>query len=510
MNLNLRRWRGVTLWLAIGAVIAPLGFNCHSSTDQSAAISKNDARPDDEDQTVRALASISTNQPDGAPASEEKVRLSSSDIAISADKARAMGLSAKISSANDQVIPKGTSLLALYDNECRGKQGLLRFEAEEIKTADDTAVSELSAQAASDPCLIRVDENKVRQLVAPVPDEQTAAFRSQEASALATTTNDARLAEARHISFSKALLSWDWFFSGSGIKNDVVVAVVDTGVLYTHPDLADNAYSDSAGNHGYDFINNDNDPIDDNGHGTHVSGIIGARANNGIGVTGVIGTKVKIMGVKVLNAQGSGADTAIVNGIRYAADQGAQVINMSLGGRFTSAAIRDAMIYAVGKGVVVIVAAGNDSTLINAGGNFYAPAGYAKDLPGSLAVASVDAVNGTLSGFSNYSTTYVWIAAPGSNGILSTYTGNSYTALQGTSMASPVVAGAAALLVGAFRAHSIAYTPANVTTILTESSRAVAGLGNSVRGGASLDIERAAKLFYSRYVMAGNGGTEVQ
>lgn len=77
-------------------------------------------------------------------------------------------------------------------------------------------------------------------------------------------------------------------------------------------------------------------------------------------------------------------------------------------------------------------------------------------------------------------------------------------------MASPVVAGAAALLVGAFRAHSIAYTPANVTTILTESSRAVAGLGNSVRGGASLDIERAAKLFYSRYVMAGNGGTEVQ
>ncbi len=507
MSLNLRRWRNVTVWLAVCAVIAPLGFNCHSSTDQSAAVSKNETRPDDEDQTVRALASIS--EADGAPAGEEKVRLSSSDVAVSAEKARAMGLSAKVSSSADQVVPKGTSLLALYDNECRGKTSDLRFEAEEIKTADDTSVSDLNAQASTDPCLLRVDENKVRQLVAPMSDEPTTAFRSQEASALATT-NDSRLTEARHITFSKALQSWDWFYSGSGIKSDVIVAVIDTGILFTHPDLADNVYTDSSGNHGYDFVNNDNNPTDDHGHGTHVSGIVGARANNGIGVTGVMGTRVKIMGVKVLDAQGSGSDTAIVNGIRYAADQGAHVINMSLGGRFVAASIRDAMIYAVNKGVVVIVAAGNDNTLIDAGNNFYAPAGYAKDLPGSLAVGSVDAVTGARSSFSNYSTTYVWIAAPGSNGILSTYTGNTYTALQGTSMASPVVAGAAALLVGAFRAHSIAYTPANVTAILTESSRAVAGINTTIRNGATLDVERAAKLFYSRYVMAGNGGTEVQ
>lgn len=224
-----------------------------------------------------------------------------------------------------------------------------------------------------------------------------------------------------------------------------------------------------------------------------------------------MGTSVKLMGIKVLNAQGSTtSDVPIVNGIRYAADNGAHVINMSLGGTFQSTAIRDAMVYAVQRGVVVIIAAGNDNVLMNAGAQFYTPASYARDIPGLLAVGSVDAVNGSRSTFSNYSTNYVWIAAPGSNGILSTYTGNTYTALQGTSMASPVVAGAAALLVGAYRANSIQYVPNDVTTLLTDSARPVAALNTFFRNGATLDIERAAKLFYSRYVMSSNGATEVQ
>lgn len=511
MSLNLRRWRNISLWLGVGILISPLGFNCHSRTDQSPAVSSQEPRPDDADQTVRAMASDA----DGAPQGESKIRLSG-EVTISAAKATQLGMASKLGSSDDVIVPKGTSLLALYDNECRENAGLasgkaLRFEAQELKPTDDIALSALVTQADADPCLVRVDENHVRQMIAPISEDARQAFANSanSVSALATT-NDPRVAEQRQITFSKALQAWDWFYSGSGIATDVVVAVVDTGILHTHPDLVDNVYTNNQGFHGYDFVNNDNDPLDDYGHGTHVAGIIGARAGNGIGVTGVIGTRVRLMGVKVLDNQGSGSDTTIVNGIRYAADQGAHVINLSLGGQFTSTAIRDAMTYAVNRGSVLIIAAGNDNVLMNATDSFYAPSGYARDIPGSIAVGSVDAVGGARSAFSNYSTTYVYIAAPGSNGILSTYTGNTYTTLQGTSMAAPVVAGAAALLVGSFRTYGLAYTPADVIGLLVDSSRSVTALNTVFRNGATLDIERAAKLFYSRYIMAGNGGTEVQ
>lgn len=513
MSLNSRRWRGVALWLGLGALVSPLGFNCHSRTDQSPAVqtASDTYHPDDADQTVRELASVT---PDGAPASSLKVRLTSG-VTLSAAQASAQGLSSKLSSASDAVIPKGTSLLALYDNDCRERSGALsatgsksglKFEAEAFQPATDVSLAALTAQAEADPCLVRIDENQVHQMAAPV-EGAAHASASTSAAALATA-NDPMIASAHQIASSKVLQAWDWFNSGSGTKTDVIVAIVDSGVTLTHPDLIDNLYTDSAGKHGFDFTNNDDDPSDDYGHGTHVAGIVGARANNGIGITGVIGTRVKLMAVKVLDNQGSGSFATIANGVRYAADQGAHVINLSLGGKFTSITIRDALAYAVSKGAVVTTAAGNDGALMDATTNFYAPSGYAKDIPGVLAVGSVDADTGVRSTFSNYSTTYVWIAAPGSGGILSTYLANTYKELQGTSMASPVVAGTAALLVGAFRSQSIAYTPQDVTGLITESARSVPTLNTQIRSGATLDVERAARLFYSRYVMAGNGGTD--
>lgn len=525
-SLISRRWRNVTLWLGLALLISPIGFNCHSRTDQAPAVSQQ--TPDDADQIVRALASTDA---DGAPIGESKVRLSS-DSVLSNEQAKQSGINLKMQSADDGVVAKGTSLLALYDNDCREQnQGhkrspaSLQFEAEELRPSVDITLSALTAQAEADPCLVRVDENRTLQLIDPTvhPPASTRGDFSQEKSgevAAQATVNDPRVGEASYVGFSKALESWDWFFSGSGIgggvANDVVVAVLDTGVLYSHPDLIDNAYMDAAGRRGYDFINSDDDPRDDQGHGTHCAGIIGARANNGIGISGVIGQRVKIMGVKVLDNRGSGSEASIVNGIRYAADQGAHVINLSLGGRFVSPTIRDAMTYASSRGVVTVVAAGNDGALMDAGTNFYAPSGYSKDIPGAVSVGSLDTINGARSGFSNYSTTYVWIAAPGSynsaaaDGVLSTYLANGYTALQGTSMAAPVVAGAAALLVGSFRSRGIPYTNAEVISLLTDSARTVQNQTTFFRNGANLDIQRAAQLFFSRYVMAGNGGTEVQ
>ncbi len=499
-----KRARNLTIWLGVGFLLSPLGFNCHQRTDQSAAVSQSSQAPaDSEDQTVRAMVTA-----DGAPFNSSKVRISN-EMTISASKASQLGLALKLASSDDVLIPKGTALLALYDNDCRKKHGSpLRFEAEGYHQKDDISLSALTVQAESDECLVRIDENPMRQWIAPSAEASTATPTTATIGALATV-NDPRLAEARHIIFAKALQAWDWFYSGAGINRDVVVAVIDTGVLHTHPDLIDNIYTDAAGNRGRDFVNNDNDPLDDNGHGTHVAGIMGARANNGIGVTGVMGTRIKIMGVKVLDAQGAGAIAAIVNGIRYAADNGAKVINMSLGGAGASTALRDAMIYAAGLGVVIVVAAGNDAAAMSQA-TFYSPSCYSRDIPGALTVGSVDAVSGALSTFSNTGTAFVWIAGPGSNGILSTYTGNAYTAIQGTSMASPVVAGAAALLVASFQSHSITYTPADVVAVLTDSARPVAGLTATIRNGATIDAERAAKLFYSRYVMAGNGGTEAQ
>lgn len=530
MSIRAYRRRRIAVLLLSMFALAPFTHNCHRAVDHSALTSP--GTPDSEDQSVVALENLAD---DGAPQDEPKVR-------VGAAVAAASGGSLKATASS---LEAGSQLMVLVDNKCRdeqvrslGSQKLalspsskimeaagsesipsMRFQAVEWNLDQSLSFDELNALAESDPCIARVDKNQQYQFKLPEPvsvgslsaseQEQLAALSGGEAG-IQATANDPMLTNARHIAFSKALLGWDWFYSSAGVKSDVVVAVIDTGIFATHPDLIDNVWLNN-GSNGYDFINNDNNPADDHGHGTHVAGIIGARANNNVGVTGVMGTNIKLMGVKVLAANGSGGDAGIANGIRFAADNGAHVINMSLGGPGQSTAVRDAMVYALSRKVTIIVAAGNENAEITTA-NFVMPAGYAKDYPGILAVASVDAVTGARSGFSNFSPTYVWIAAPGSNGIRSTYIApDNYRDLQGTSMASPVVAGAAALVIGAFHAHGVAQPePSAVTRLLTDSSRPVAGLVSVVRNGATLDIERLGRQFYSRYVMAGDGGSEVR
>lgn len=224
-------------------------------------------------------------------------------------------------------------------------------------------------------------------------------------------------------------------------SSSVVIAVVDTGVDLDHPDLASKVLT---GND-YDFVNSDSSAQDDNGHGTHVAGIAAAATNNSTGIAGMC-PNCMILPVKVLNSQGSGTYSAIANGIRYAADQGAKVINLSLGGTSGSTTLQSAVDYANSKGVLVACAAGNTgNTTINY------PAYYSS----CVAVASTDS-NDNRSSFSTYGS-WVDTSAPGSS-IYATYYNNTYATLNGTSMATPHVAGLAGLLFSQGRTQSAVRT----------------------------------------------------
>ena len=251
-----------------------------------------------------------------------------------------------------------------------------------------------------------------------------------------------------------AEIGWDIRTDASS----VVVAIVDTGILETHEDLASNMWTNSneiAGNgqdddnngvvddvFGFNAILNNGNITDDNGHGTHVAGTIGAAGNNGLGTAGV-GWSVQLMAVKSLNKSGSGLVSDIAEGVLYAVDQGAHVVNTSFGSPVFNTAIRDTISYAEENNVLVVAAAGNEGKNNDLLPSY--PASY--DLPNIVSVASLDRFRG-LSSFSNYGKKLVDIAAPG-GGILSTYnSGNSsYATLDGTSMAAPHVSGVIALLI---------------------------------------------------------------
>jgi subtilisin family serine protease len=235
---------------------------------------------------------------------------------------------------------------------------------------------------------------------------------------------------------------------------NVVVAVIDTGVDYTHPDLSSNILRDSSNNVvGYNFVSNNNNPMDDYGHGTHCAGIIGAVGNNGVGVVGVNWT-VKIMPVKFLDSTGSGYTSDAVLSVDYAVSHGAQVLSNSWGGAGYSQLLLEAIQRAERAGVLFVAAAGNSSDDIDLGGFF--PAGYNTYVSNVVAVAATD-YDDQLAYFSNYGPKTCDIAAPGEEIYSTVPTGScalcassGYTYLSGTSMATPYVAGAVALLKSSF------------------------------------------------------------
>ncbi len=316
------------------------------------------------------------------------------------------------------------------------------------------------------------------------------------------TPNDPRFNELWGMSNIGAPLAWN---VTTGSKN-IIVAVIDTGVLYNHSDLADNMWKNPgeiANNNrdddnngyvddifGYDFENNDSDPIDDAGHGTHVAGTIGAVGNNNNGVAGV-NWNTSIMALKFLGPNG-GNTSAAISAIEYAVANGANIINASWGGSASNRALRDAITAANNAGVLFIAAAGNGSPSTCQGYDndssatpISYPASYTQT--NIISVASIDDNrNNTISCFSNFGQLSVDLGAPG-RGILSTWYDGTYKSLPGTSMATPHVAGAAALLWSA--APSLTHT--EIKALLLNSTVANNSLNGITVTGGQLNVWNA-------------------
>ncbi len=272
-------------------------------------------------------------------------------------------------------------------------------------------------------------------------------------------------------------------------SSSVVIAIIDTGMDMAHPDLAANLYTnpgevpgngqDDDGNglvddvHGFDFANFDGDPTDDNGHGTHVAGTIGAVGNNAIGIAGVA-WRVQLLPLKFLDGSGSGTTSDAVDAIDYAVEAGATAINASWGGPQEALSLRFAIAGANDAGVLFVAAAGNTASNNDAFPNF--PSGF--ELPNVISVGS-SARSDERSGFSNYGPTSVDLFAPGTQ-ILSTLPNKAYGLASGTSMATPHVVGALALLKSRFPTMR-APTMKAITLAATDRVAALAGL--SVTGG---------------------------
>lgn len=279
--------------------------------------------------------------------------------------------------------------------------------------------------------------------------------------------------------------AWDFTL---GTRN-VTVAVLDTGIDYTHDDLSPNMWNDGSGHYGKDFWNDDMDPMDDNAHGyesgvwkpnvnifhgTHVAGVVGADINNAMGVAGT--AQVRLMAVKVMNESGEGTDATVADGIIWAVDHGAQVITMSLGVESQTSALTSAVKYASAHGVVLVAAAGNEGL-----SSVSYPAAY----PQVIAVGASDKLDHKAS-FSNYGS-QLEVMAPGMQ-IWSTKPGDAYQELSGTSTATPFVAGVIALMLSI----NPALTTAQIRTVLNQTADDLGATGWDTSTGWGLVDAHAA------------------
>lgn len=268
-------------------------------------------------------------------------------------------------------------------------------------------------------------------------------------------------------------------------SKSTVIAVIDSGIDFTHPDLANNQWFNPAASldgdvHGWDYVDDSAEIKDEQGHGTAVAGIIAAEGNNTAGTTGVM-WRASLMSLRVLNNTGTGEVANAIEAIDYAVSHGAQVINLSWGTNGESLALKDAIERALARNVVVVCSAGNGSRDLATGP--YYPASF--DLKSLISVAGSDNFD-RLASWSNWNGKSVTVAAPGTN-ILTTQRGGGYWSVSGTSAAAPIVTGIAGL-VKTFRPGA---TAQSVARAIEQGARKTASLSDKVASGGVVDAEQA-------------------
>jgi len=429
-------------------------------------------------------------------------------------------------------IKVGTRLVATLDESCSSRI------YEEFILTEEKNLDELELEAQSDPCILKIAENFIYKIN--------------------MTSNDPAISQQGQFSALRAFTSYDTFYdANNGITNNVVVAIVDSGVDIDHQDLRPNIWRniDETPNNGVDDDQNGyiddvegwnfaahgnqapNDPRPltwtdspgDEVHGTHVAGLAAGAWNNNMGGAGIMGRNVKIMALNIFGDSSSGSTSRLNQAIRYAADNGADVINLSLGACGLDQTTFDTILYAICKGSLVVTAAGNTFYINNgvitgrelsdnqsdanndcnptatpstgAQKFFQTPASFGSSINGLITVASSDAVPDALnryskSDFSAWSATTVEIAAPGSQsgtrGLYSTLPSNSYGRQEGTSMSSPVVAGAAALAKAYSLRKGVTLTPMNLERLIETGGRQEVLLNGLVKGSKHLDLVNLA------------------
>ncbi len=352
-----------------------------------------------------------------------------------------------------------------------------KYTKAELWDFADLTVEEALSQLFIDNRVLFAEPDYIVEAIDQIPDDA----RYEELWGLNNTgqtggTNDADI---------DALEAWDISTSSS----DLVVGIIDTGIDYNHEDLNDNIWInedevadngvDDDGNgyiddvYGWDFVNEDNDPMDGHSHGTHVAGTVGGEGDNGVGVVGVT-WDVQLMALKFLSDFGSGTTSDAIEAIEYAIENGAHITNNSWGGGGFSQALRDVIEASNDANQLFVAAAGNSGQDADRFPHY--PSSY--DVENVISVAATDH-NDQLASFSNYGLTSVDLAAPGVS-ILSSVPNDSYSSFSGTSMAAPHVAGALALAWGRDRLIS----NLELKEVLFESVDTVSAVqGRSVTGG---------------------------
>lgn len=399
-------------------------------------------------------------------------------------------------------------LAVLIDHSCVRSGSLKKLEVRErhpdqnlqtLRFRDSIDSAEIETLLSSDPCVLGVNE-EIRfthaAIGSPTYEEQDHLYSTMAYKLFDSTT-----------------------FPDSLFAYEPIVAVIDSGVDRNHPQLSQpvwinskertgrsgvdddgNGYVDDI--YGYNFASRRGDPRPSgtdlmSSHGTHVAGLIAANPlDNDQGIRGIF-PRAKVMALNVFGNSGYTSAATIDEAIRYATANGADIINLSLGGPGYSATTESAIAAAINQGIIVITAAGNDGISLSTSRNqtnYYTPASMGPSFAGLITVGSVDSRAIRRSFFSNFSPTVVEIAAPGSEnsyveqGLLSTIQNGAYARMEGTSMSAPIVSGAAAAVVSLLRSRNQTFHPSQMEQLLAAFAKAQSELSTFFYEGHSIDI----------------------